>query len=1661
LLERRAEVREQRLDDVTGAMAEWLRVLVIDSGHGRADEELERLAESKEAWGRYLCLPAWRAQVSADPKEEAQQYKRMATIFERRLNKPEHAFRALACAWRCTPELPDLVGSLDEDNAELWRLAGEVGRYRDPELPRDPLTHPELERPELSDLLAWSRQGHDPESFAAISAAPSMELDVPHTSELADIGAILEEDSVVRAPLDANGDASATSPEPNAAEFDEVEEIEELDELEEIEEFEELDELEFIEEIEDEVEVAPASRPPTPPPAKAPPPAPRLPFDLTRGLPALPELRLPLLPKRPACQSAWEELAACYLDAPAGDKEGRLTAHLACARLWDEGADDIEGAFSAHEDALLVVPEHEFALESLAALAERRDARPRLIEAFARLLGDAVLPEHVVAIGLRIAGLHELDEDWNDAESRYRGVLAVQVDHVGALTALAKIYEAHERFADLAQVVSQRLDAEMRDLDEDDRVNRTLELAAIYETRLEEHERVIDLLRVLVRDYPHRPEIHRNIARLFLHIDASAQAIEAMKSGIEATGDGELEREFLPEMARVYEEQLELPRRAIEAWVRMTELDSDYAPALDALARLYLAEGNHDALLPVLEERLVLLSREGDAADPAVRTRVLVLKAKALQDGLGDEEGALKALEELHADTPENDEVRMGLAQLYAGAERLDEAVELLEAKLSQLPAGQDAEQRRELLCLSLCDLLEGSSGGAEKGVTALGLALAKSPANEALLQRRVKLCRQTHQLELLADSLGELPESGGHLEAAEIARVQLRDSARASRLYGRVLAESKGRDDARATRRQLQAIEGLVQLRIAEDDVEGAMAFMDKQLAEVDRPEVEAQLLTEIGRITYRATKDVEGARARFEAALALDSSHPGASLGLGELALASDDLPTAESAFEKAIEAFGFVDDQSGLVDALVGLAKVFERSDRAGEAYRRLNTALRHDTENLGIRTALVRNRFEARRWRDVLTAADKLDASLSERGEMGADDRRLAGTIFTYAASAERELKHNDKALARLEQALAVDPDNGRALDEFLPILRERGEFERAAQMAARRAELADDRADRAAALFDSGALFHEAATALRTTGTGERDAERESELRGQGFDALRRSLSLAKEDGSNLLSREQLESAFRLAAGAQPDVALDCADRLLARDDLEPDFREELLLDAAKLATLTGREGDAERALELARAAVESSPTSTQALLTLADALESRGDSAELESAIGAYFDRVPTPQPGEGDTESMIMADARTRHAQVELLGRLARSQADDSNKAIHSLEHALAIDPQGLALEARQALADHYVQLDRGLNDPDHGPRVRANLDAMLALDPLDVASLARLGEDCVERGELNRAHALFTVVALRDPANEGAAAFAAAHELVETGQAQLNLALLDSDRDSAGGVPEALSQVWDAGAALLGDLLPDATFDPAQRVSPVGDGTLARSWGEVLKHVGQTKVAFIDAPELAASLGHGDQAGGFVHLCAQSPPILIADAQAASCEDEATLRFAIARALYLARPEALLIAGLERSNFTKILDAILLAFHPRHAKRKSATRGSDDPVPKLAQEFSRKLPIRVSRQIGSAFKEAADEPFDSRAFGESLSKSGNRVGLAIAGDVRAGLRVVLGDFEAGESLAERVAESNEARELVAFSLTPTYVELRESMGVEVRRKG
>src|SRR5262249_42980365 len=161
-----------------------------------------------------------------------------------------------------------------------------------------------------------------------------------------------------------------------------------------------------------------------------------------------------------------------------------------------EGARVIERAFHCHERALLLMPEHPDTVASLESLAARHDARPRLLRSWEQLLNEAALPEHVIALNLRIADFHEFDDALEAAEARYRAVLAVNSGHVVALRKLLTVYELLERRADYVETYADLLNAERGTLEDAERVARTLRLAELYE----EHGRsddAIELLRFL------------------------------------------------------------------------------------------------------------------------------------------------------------------------------------------------------------------------------------------------------------------------------------------------------------------------------------------------------------------------------------------------------------------------------------------------------------------------------------------------------------------------------------------------------------------------------------------------------------------------------------------------------------------------------------------------------------------------------------------------------------------------------------------------------------------------------------------------------------------------------------------------------------------------------------------------------------------------------------------------------------------------------------------------------------------------------------------------------------------------------------------------------------------------------------------------------------
>ncbi|MCR9160394.1 MAG: tetratricopeptide repeat protein [Nannocystaceae bacterium] len=1644
LLVERARVREDRLSDFSGAMAEWFRVLHRDPENDEALVEAERLADENDLWSSFLVQPAHRLEQARDPDERRVLYKRLARLYEGPIQRHEYALRARLAAWRLDPTLPPREGELGADQAAIWRLAEQTGDYSRPPVPKDALLTPTLMPPEYRDVQRWKSCGLDPRALEELPDpfAPKVEIAAPASVPEVSTEEVSVSVLAPSAPDGALNDAGGVPPQVRSGNTVEIVEPTTTTELE-IEELE-IEELELEEIVDDEGTIASSGTPDAASPlgtniqaVAKPPPPPRSP---SFGLPPVPKLTRPVLPARPKVSSAWEEVALAYADVPTQGRDDQATVALVLARLWEQGAEDTERAFRAVEQALVWVPEEPVALETLRGLAERHAQTDRLQRAYEFLLGEAALPDHLIAMGMRLARLHESRDDDAAAEASFRGVLEVSPTHRDALRSLCRIYESTERWAEYVVVFSDLLEVETEDLDADDRIERTLDLARILSEKLGRKDAAIERLELLVRQHGSDQRVHDAHIDLLTETRRWQPAIEAMRVAADAIGDSEYRLGNLARVAVIYEQKLGLPDRAIQAWAEIAEVHDD-PEALAKLQQLYLETSRFEPALPIIERRLRALE-QSNPSDKDGRIALLVAKARVLQEGLGNDEEATATLEQLLEEAPGNDDVALGLSRLYRKQGRLNDGIALLRERWEEAPA--EATDRYIELTRALATVLDEEghdpSGALEVIETALG-AVEDEPR---LLVKKVLYARAVHEQRKLAEALEALGTPQELLEAADLYRTALEESAHALRLYSRVLAEAKTRagaqpDDLASARHLAASLEGLVRLRVDDGDINGALEFMDGQLAEVTGPAIRAQLLTDMGRITYRSTKDVEAARDRFDAALAEDPEFARAKVGKAEVLFADGAVGEAQRLLTDAVDALSLTPskDPQDLVEALVLLADVLEDAGRAGEAYRRLTAAARHDPGNLEIRAAIARNRLGASRHRDVVTTAEHVEQQLAEGIERSDENNRLVSAIFSLAATAELQMRQPDAALQRYRRAIEIDPTYAEALEPLITLCQERGLLLEAARYAATFARQSSDPVVRGRAYLDAGMLYHDAASAL-ADGAELAESISEADLRKAAFENLRRGLELAEQDESLVLERDQLEVAYRACADHDPATALRCLMGLLTHPEIDDGHRIDLLLEGVRLSLSADALDTAEAFAEDARSLA---PTSAPAVLAQARVLEALDRTDELEPLVESYFAALED----EGTQDDLSI--------RVELLLRLAELQESHPQKAVSALERASALDPSALDINDRMHLASMYERA--GIT----GTRVLANHTKLLEHDPLHEPSLEALANHFVRTAELDRAHCLFDVLRLLEPDHQGAKVFFDCYHEVGgglDGPAELPVTV---DIPDGAGVGEALELLAEGGQGVLAEHLPRLDVPADARVSPVGDSTLSQCWARTLKLLQNSKVALVDGSRVAHD--PNDAPDGVVHsgyfeVRWQQPPVILATTKAIASEDEDALSFALGRAIYFTRPQAMFATGLRRDRLAYLLSATLQAFHPRHGRRKHHQE-PDATVGKLAQEFARKLPMKTARKITAEFKEHADGPFSTAQWRSAIARNGNRVGLALCGDLSAAVTVLAPDAQHGSALRQAVRGSEELRDLIAFACTKTYAQARRQLGFGV----
>ncbi|HMC94766.1 MAG TPA: hypothetical protein VKO16_08350, partial [Polyangia bacterium] len=205
LLRLRADVRERRMGDPSGALDETLRSFAIEPKNPRTQEEVLRLARVTGRWEEAIKVQGQLFALAEELTEKLTVARSAAHLVEHEVKDLVRAFRAYLNAFRLAPDDEEIVG-------HLWRLASRIGRYDGapglaPDLTETPhdLGKPrDLEEPP-AEAEAEAQAKADAEAGAEMEAEGAPEVEAEATTEPDDL-------DVVSVEVDVDGDGAAAAP---------------------------------------------------------------------------------------------------------------------------------------------------------------------------------------------------------------------------------------------------------------------------------------------------------------------------------------------------------------------------------------------------------------------------------------------------------------------------------------------------------------------------------------------------------------------------------------------------------------------------------------------------------------------------------------------------------------------------------------------------------------------------------------------------------------------------------------------------------------------------------------------------------------------------------------------------------------------------------------------------------------------------------------------------------------------------------------------------------------------------------------------------------------------------------------------------------------------------------------------------------------------------------------------------------------------------------------------------------------------------------------------------------------------------------------------------------------------------------------------------------
>ncbi|MGZ3452690.1 MAG: tetratricopeptide repeat protein, partial [Polyangiales bacterium] len=649
--------------------------------------------------------------------------------------------------------------------------------------------------------------------------------------------------------------------------------------------------------------------------------------------------------------------------------------------------------------------------------------------------------------------------DLNEAARRFEAVLGIEPRHLGALKGLDRIYNRTGRYEQLLANLQAQIEAAATPRQKIGLLER---IAAIHDEEFLDHGKAAEAYEAILKIDGSNDNSLVALGRHYRALDRWEDVVALYDRHLKVVEEPNRRVEILLARGRVLSEQIGSPERAMQAFEKVLEINSEHAGALEALARLRETSGDANSAVAAVEA----LAAKATSAEARAE---LYVRAAKLLDGRGDKDGAIERYKLALDANPADKGAAAALRAAYAARGDVASAIAMIEKEV----AVTDGPLQKARLYGEMAKLAREKMKDEAKARESAGKALDHDPTNLVAL---MVLGESAFEAEKFVEAAQRLEAVVNRTDG-----IAKDDAIRVLTRYVDALAKTG------ASEKAVKAVERLRAL--APDDPEtlrrvGKITFehgdpkasVEVHVQLVDRfgekfvGSERAEILFRLGE-SARKLQDYDRAEIALEESADLDPNNPAPLDALAKVHEAREEWSDVIAVKRRRLDLASGDERIKLMIDCGDILAQKIK--DRNGAA-KQYVAALDERPDDRGILLKLMQLYSESEDWSKLVDVVLRL-------AEFNPDPKAKGKYLMTAAIVTERQLKDPTEAAALYEKTFEADPSNDKALEEAIKLRKEQGDHGatvRLLELRIERAKASGDKSAQISALDTLGEIHHQ-------------------------------------------------------------------------------------------------------------------------------------------------------------------------------------------------------------------------------------------------------------------------------------------------------------------------------------------------------------------------------------------------------------------------------------------------------------------------------------------------------------------------------------------------------------------------------------------------------